>query len=395
MSNAKSIPSQGIVVKSDEACNAHVFGLCGNGVGTVCLALSKGQGVVLKGDGVFVWCQCLCLAFVHEHALYPFLYGGAFASALGDAYYHICFGNHEDELAVCTICLRPTRVFGLPDMVTVSAVYALWFHHLVYPRGGEQLLAVPLTLVEQELTEGRHCLGTDVKSPSSAGDAFGTLFPQGIGDAEGMEQTFLKEVHQRLSRCLLHYGGKYVGHDAVVCPTGARHGGRFLGKVGTEPLSFVYPHLCVHGYAALHGEQVAHGDGTHVSGGRGRHAGEFADGITEGNETVLYAHSHGNGSEGFGYGIHGVAVILAPRQGIHLCHNMSMSHDNARVYLGASVLHKCVHELLYVRRGYSLCFRSGARHKVLCMRGIEKSTAHEQCYDKTDPPPTQSALRTG
>ena len=52
------------------------------------------------------------------------------------------------------------------------------------------------------------------------------------------------------------------------------------------------------------------------------------------------------------------------------------------MYLGARVLHQRVHELLYVGRGYSLCFWSGARHKVLCMRGIEKSTAHEQCYDK-------------
>lgn len=61
---------------------------------------------------------------------------------------------------------------------------------------------------------------------------------------------------------------------------------------------------------------------------------------------------------------------------------MSMSHDYARVYLGASVLHQRVHELLYVRRGYSLCLRSGTWYKVLRMQGIEKSTAHEQCYDK-------------
>lgn len=52
------------------------------------------------------------------------------------------------------------------------------------------------------------------------------------------------------------------------------------------------------------------------------------------------------------------------------------------MYLGARVLHQRVHELLYVGRGYSLCFWSGTWHKLLRMQGIEKSTAHEQCYDK-------------
>ena len=362
MTNAQVLPSQGIVVKYEGSSDIHFCAMRGNGVGTVCHAIGKGQGVVLEGNGVVVWRQSLCPTIVHEHGLYPFFYGCAFACALGYAYHHIRFGNQEYELSVGTVCLRPTGVLGLPDVVTVAPVYALRFHHLLYPRGGEQLLAMPLALVEQKLTEGCHCLGTDVKSPSSTGNAFGTLFPQGIGNAKGMEQPFLKEVHQRLPRCLLHYGGKYVGHDAVVCPAGARHGGRFLGEVGTEPLGFVYPHLCVHGYAALHDEQVAHGDGTHIPGGRNGHADVLADGITEGDEAVLYAHAHGNGSEGFGDGIHGVAVVLLPRLGIHLCHKMSMPHDDARVYLGARVLHQRVHELLYVGRGYSLCFWSGARH---------------------------------
>ena len=94
------LPSQGIVAKCDAICNICLSVLRGNGVGTKCLALSNGHGVVVEGNGIVVWCQSLSMTIAHEHGLYPFLYGCAFACALGDAYYHVGLDRKEVDKAM-------------------------------------------------------------------------------------------------------------------------------------------------------------------------------------------------------------------------------------------------------------------------------------------------------
>jgi hypothetical protein len=77
---------------------------------------------------------------------------------------------------------------------------------------------------------------------------------------------------------------------------------------------------------------------------------ELANGIIEGDEAVCQAHAHGQRGEGLGDGVSGVVVVLSPWLGVHLCNYLAMSHDDARMHLGASVQHQGVHELLYVGR---------------------------------------------
>ena len=91
----------------------------------------------------------------------------------------------------------------------------------------------------------------------------------------------------------------------------------------------MYPHFGIHWYATLHGKQVAHGDETYAFGCMWRYIQEFANGIIEGQESIFYAHTHGHGSKGFGNGVGGVAVFLAPGVGVHLGNPMAVPHDDA------------------------------------------------------------------
>ena len=65
------------------------------------------------------------------------------------------------------------------------------------------------------------------------------------------------------------------------------------------------------------------------------------------------------------------------------------------MYLCAPVLHESLKEPVHMFRGKPFRFGCGACQQILGI-GIagrrEKCTAHEQCYDKTDPPPTQSSM---
>ena len=154
--------------------------------------------------------QSVCQTIVYEHGLYPLFHWGRFAGALHQADHHVCLGDDEDVLTIGTIGLGPTGVLRLPDVVTIASVGGLWFHHFLHPPRGYDFLAHPCAFVQEQLSEHGHGLGTDVESPTSAGYALGALLPKGIGDAEGVEESCLKELHEGLPRCLLYYGREQV-----------------------------------------------------------------------------------------------------------------------------------------------------------------------------------------
>ena len=273
--NCHAFPTKDIVLEIQ-------FYWCENFV-AVPITRSGGVGIVCEGNVLLVLGQSVVLAVVNQHFLYPFLYGDTLAVALCQCDDHVCLGDDIYELTVCSVCLCPASLGALPHLVTVSAVYALRFHHFVNPLPGDEAHAVPCASVQKELSELCHSLRADVQAPASAGDALRTFFPGSITNAKGQEQPFLKQGHQGHVGRLLNNGGEEVGDDAVVCPSGAWQGGGFLVKVCFDPLGFVHSHLCVHGQTALHGEQVAHGDGKQGVGGilGQKEREELADGVLQ------------------------------------------------------------------------------------------------------------------
>lgn len=59
---------------------------------------------------------------------------------------------------------------------------------LVEPGFGQELLAVPFSLLQQELSHLGHVFGLDEESPSSCIYVGGTALPFGSGDAQRTEQ---------------------------------------------------------------------------------------------------------------------------------------------------------------------------------------------------------------
>src|SRR5262245_53945517 len=72
------------------------------------------------------------------------------------------------------------------------------------PRGGNQLLAFPLALLQIKLPELRDVLRADVQTPAAVIDALKIRVPRRIRNAERIEQTRLQEFEDRLARHLLH-----------------------------------------------------------------------------------------------------------------------------------------------------------------------------------------------
>ena len=146
--NCHAFPTKDIVLEIQ-------FYWCENFV-AVPVARSSGVGIVCEGNVLLVLGQSVVLAVVNQHFLYPFLYGDTLAVALCQCDDHVCLGDDIYELTICSVCLCPASLGALPHLVTVSAVYALRFHHFANPLPGDEAHTVPCAAVQKELSELCH-----------------------------------------------------------------------------------------------------------------------------------------------------------------------------------------------------------------------------------------------
>ena len=156
----------------------------------------------------------------------------------GDGNNSILVGYDDDILTACAIGTE-TAGTATPHLVAVAlhpvagilghAAFGglfgagtgidalhLLFRHLSDPFGGNQLLAVPLPLLQQQLSHLRQVLGLQVESPTTTVDALRTLFPAGLVDTKRLEETSVQVVNDFLASHLLYDSRKHIGAYAVI-----------------------------------------------------------------------------------------------------------------------------------------------------------------------------------
>ena len=150
------------------------------------------------------------------------------ADVRGDGDDGVFVGNDDDVLSAGTvgtktartatphliaIALHPvagflghTALLGLLDARAGIDALRLFLRHLTHPLFRNNLLTIPLALLQQQLTHLCQIFSLQVKTPTSAVDALWTFFPHGLVDVERLKQTGVQIIDHLLARYLLHNG---------------------------------------------------------------------------------------------------------------------------------------------------------------------------------------------
>ena len=137
----------------------------------------------------------------------------------------IFLGHEDDVLTVCSVGTHAV-VTAAPHLITVALqpVAILHLHCLCHilggfacgaaldvlggsilnPAGWQELLALPLSLLQQELAHLGQIFGLQEEAPSSSVDALRTLIPVCTYDAQRAEQARVEIVDHLLTRHLLY-----------------------------------------------------------------------------------------------------------------------------------------------------------------------------------------------
>ena len=188
--------------------------------------------------------------------------------ATGDRQDRILVGHDDAILAECAIAAIAV-VSAAPELVTIALLPVRIVVQIVAPirdlfaggrfdpAFGNQLLAVPQTFLQIELTELGDVLSLDAQPPAASVDPTRASFPSRIFDAQWLEQTRVQILQQRHAGNLLQDSRAHICGHAVVEKVGA---GRMLDRMGQKdarPVVIVHPRwLGV--VAGGHGQQIVH-----------------------------------------------------------------------------------------------------------------------------------------
>jgi hypothetical protein len=77
---------------------------------------------------------------------------------------------------------------------------------LLYPFFGQNLLSVPVSFLQEQLSHLGKVFRFEVQPPASGIDALRAFLPPGVDDAKRAEQTGIEIIHHFLARHFLYDG---------------------------------------------------------------------------------------------------------------------------------------------------------------------------------------------
>ena len=188
------------------------------------------------------------------------------------------------QVVIIDVIAREPRAYGVPHAaqgihqplgpgqldvtLLLGADQALC--HVVDPLGTDELLAVPLALLQHELSQFGLALGMQAQTPSAYLDAVGSEFPVALGDVQRHEDAFPHIVEQRLAREPRDNHRQGMGTHRVIVEYLA-HAMEIAGKPGTQPVLVALKDAQVLFASRRHHEHVAHGEAIQGGRQRGRH----------------------------------------------------------------------------------------------------------------------------
>src|SRR5262249_368536 len=103
------------------------------------------------------------------------------------------------------------------------------------PLRGDELLALPLAFLVQELAELRDVLRSNAQAVATGVDPLRALLPRRVLDSEGLEQPRLEVIQEPLPGDLLHDGRQHVRGRRVVEEVRPRLEGDWMGEERLRP----------------------------------------------------------------------------------------------------------------------------------------------------------------
>ena len=126
-------------------------------------------------------------------------------------------------VALVPVALRVAAVGGLPGGGRFD------------PRGGHELLALPLAFLQIQLAEPRDVLGADAQAVAAGRDALRAGLPGRVLDPQGLEQSRLQVIEHGHAGHLLDDGREHVGGRGVVEEVSPRLEGDGMRQEGLGP----------------------------------------------------------------------------------------------------------------------------------------------------------------
>ena len=149
----------------------------------------------------------------------------------GDGQHGVLLGHDDAVLPEGAIAAVDAGRLAAPELeavalrpigIRVRAIVDLLGGGLLDPVRGDELLPLPLPLLQIELPEAGDIFGGDAQPPAAKVDAVGVALPGGALDAERLEQARGEVVEQGLPGQLLHDGGEHEAGRGVVDRNGCR-----------------------------------------------------------------------------------------------------------------------------------------------------------------------------
>ena len=243
--------------------------------------------------------------------------------------HHVQFGHHIDELpaiarrkvalgarvldglgliaitqvVVVNIVAREPRAYLVPHALQetfdsfspreVGTLFCLLgadqaLGHVVNPLGTDELLAVPLALLQHELTQLGLALGMQAQAPGTDFDAVGRQFPVALSDVQRRENAFPHIFQQRFAREPCDDHCQHMGAHRVVVEHLA-HALEVAGKPSAQPVLIALKDAQVLLASCCHHEHVTHGEAVQRGRQRGGHLVEqiFGDFVIDREQPVI------------------------------------------------------------------------------------------------------------
>ena len=306
------------------------------------------------------------------------------ANVCGSDDHGILLGHEDDVLTVRSVGTHAV-VTAAPHLIAVALqpVAILHLHRLCHflggfacgaaldvlrgsvlnPAGGQELLALPLSLLQQELAHLGQIFGLHEEAPSSGVDALRALIPVCANDAQRTEQARVEIVDHLLARHLLHDGRKHIGAQAVVAEEGAWLVFQRRAQEGGSPvaifgLGLAHQSCRIDIVARRHGQQVLYGHCLQVLVGVGRRlVGEEADHLVGQFQFALcHGEANGCGGEGLTYGVEHVRHFGVAFAQPLLFQHLAVLHDHDAMQVLARFLNRfqvVVEALVEAFRGFA------------------------------------------
>ena len=175
---------------------------------------------------------------------------------------HVEFRHKNDDLAVCASC----GVISIMLIRPVERIVSLTFINFVNadrhpaPFFRENLLSVPLTHIQEQITHLQHVLRRAGHAVAARTNSLGAEIPREMLHAKLAESAFKQQLQTGLARRLLHHRRNRVGVAAGILIMRTRFIRHRLGKERFQPAGLQRTPLAAANHAAIsavHRNQIA------------------------------------------------------------------------------------------------------------------------------------------